>query len=172
MDKKLNFLGIGPKIAVVLLPWLALSIVLSSMGIGFFQYAPETTLILRITGIFLMLAGVISYIASAKTLLKGLRETRLMTSGVYGLCQHPLYASLILLIIPALSLLLNSWLVLTTSFIGYILFRVFIHHEYQELEKFFGEAYRKYKSETPEFFPLPIRKSKRAGQYLFPGKDE
>jgi protein-S-isoprenylcysteine O-methyltransferase Ste14 len=91
-------------------------------------------------------------------LLKGLKETRLITSGPYGLCQNPLYSSLILFIIPALSLLLNSWLVLTSAFIGFILFKLFIKTEYDEMEKFFGEDYIKYRRETPEFFPFTKKK--------------
>jgi protein-S-isoprenylcysteine O-methyltransferase Ste14 len=63
-----------------------------------------------------------------------------------------------LLIIPALSLILNSWLVLTSSLVGYILFKIFIRTEYNELEKFFGEEYRRYRDTTPEFFPFPIKK--------------
>jgi len=53
---------------------------------------------------------------------------------------------------------MNSWLVLTTSLVGYVPLKLFIKTEYQELEKFFGEKYLKYKSETPEFFPLSIKK--------------
>jgi len=42
--------------------------------------------------------------------------------------------------------------------VGYVPLKLFIKTEYQELEKFFGEKYLKYKSETPEFFPLSIKK--------------
>jgi protein-S-isoprenylcysteine O-methyltransferase Ste14 len=156
--KKLNFLGIGPKIAVVLLPWLAASIVASSFKIRVLKYSSECSKFLLIAGIVLMAAGLIFYFSTVKMLLKGLKETKLMTKGPYSLCQNPLYASLILAVIPALSLILNSWLILTSSLIGYILFKRFISAEYIELEKFFGEEYIKYKTETPEFFPLP-RKS-------------
>jgi protein-S-isoprenylcysteine O-methyltransferase Ste14 len=151
---KLNFLGIGPKIAIVLLPWLAATIVLSCIDIKFFTYPAAGTRIMLIAGLVLMAAGLIFYFMTAKMLLKGLKETRLMTTGPYGVCQNPLYATLILAIIPALSLLLNSWLILTSTIVGYILFKLFIKSEYRELEKFFGEDYLKYHRETPEFFPF------------------
>jgi protein-S-isoprenylcysteine O-methyltransferase Ste14 len=54
--------------------------------------------------------------------------------------------------------MLNSWLILTSSIAGYILFKIFIRNEYNELEKFFGEDYIKYRNTTPEFFPLPFKK--------------
>ena len=156
--KKLNFLGIGPKIAIVLLPWLAASIILSSINIRVFKYASEASIVILTAGIVLMAAALIFYFSTVRLLLKGLKETRLMTTGPYKYTQNPLYAAIILFIIPALSLILNSWLVLTTSFVGYILFKLFIKHEYEELEKFFGEDYLKYKSKTSEFFPLPGKK--------------
>jgi protein-S-isoprenylcysteine O-methyltransferase Ste14 len=105
-----------------------------------------------------MAAGLLFYFSTIRLLLKGLKETRLITEGPYKLCQNPLYSSIILCIIPALSLLLNSWLVLTSCIVGYILFKVFIKNEYAELEKYFGEEYLKYKNQTPEFFPIPVKK--------------
>lgn len=53
---------------------------------------------------------------------------------------------------------MNSWLVLTTSIVAFTLFKIFIKSEYAEMEKFFGDDYRKYKAETPEFFSFPIKK--------------
>ncbi len=84
-----------------------------------------------------------------------------MTTGTYSLCQNPLYASLILMIIPALSLLLNSWLILTSCIVGYIIFKRNIQQEYAELRRFFGESYLQYKNDTPEFFPFPVKKWKK-----------
>jgi len=155
---KLNFLGIGPKIGIVLLPWLAATIILSSLNKELFIYSSGNQNILLICGIVLMTFGLVFYFSTVRLLLKGLKETRLMTKGAYSLCQNPLYSSIILLIIPALSLILNSWLILTSSIIGYIMFKIFIKKEYSELESFFGEDYYRYRNETPEFFPVPLKK--------------
>lgn len=155
---KLHFLGIGPKIGMVTLPWLAVSIVLSSIKKDLFVYTSGSGKNLLLTGIVLMSAGLLLYASTVRLLLKGLKDTKLVTNGAYSLCQNPLYATFILLLIPALSLLLNSWLILTTSIVGYIPFRIFIGNEYNELEKFFGESYLNYRNETPEFFPFPLKK--------------
>ncbi len=159
--KKLNFLGIGPKIAMVLLPWLGASIVLSCLHIEFFKFVRQGSDILFIAGIALLVMGLVFYFSTVRMLLKGLKETRLMTTGTYSLCQNPLYASLILMIIPALSLLLNSWLILTSCIVGYIIFKRNIQHEYAELRSFFGESYLQYKNDTPEFFPFPVKMWKK-----------
>lgn len=156
--EKLNFLGIGPKIAIIMLPWLAVTIVFSSITKNLFVYTTGSRNFLFIAGIVLMVPGLIFYFSTVRMLLKGLKETKLMTQGAYSLCRNPLYSAIILIIIPALSFLLNSWLVLTTSIAGYILFKIFIRSEYLELEKFFGEEYLKYQKEIPEFFPFPLKK--------------
>lgn len=156
--KKLNFLGIGPKIASVLLPYLILTIVLSTHFKSIFGYLPEKNPYMFNAGLILLIVGLIFYFSTVKLLIKGLNETRLVTNGAFSLCQNPLYSSIILFIIPALSLILNSWLVLTSSIIGYILFKIFIKNEYNELEKFFGESYINYRKDTPEFFPFPFKK--------------
>ncbi len=154
---KLNFLGIGPRIAIVLLPWLALTIIISILNEGQFNYVSGNSKFLNIIGLVLLGLGLVFYGSTVRLLLSGLRNTRLMTNGPYGLCQNPLYSSIILLIIPSVSLLLNSWLILTSSIAGYIIFKICIKSEYDELEKFFGKDYIKYKNETPEFIPFPIK---------------
>jgi protein-S-isoprenylcysteine O-methyltransferase Ste14 len=155
---KLNFFGIGPKIAVILLPWLLLSFVLSTHFRKVFAFTHEKSSFLFISGIVILVVGLIFYGSTVRLLIKGLKETRLVTNGAFGLCQNPLYSSIILFIIPALSLIVNSWLVLTSSIIGYLLFKINIKKEYNELEKFFGQEYINYKNETPEFFPIPMKK--------------
>jgi protein-S-isoprenylcysteine O-methyltransferase Ste14 len=155
---KLNFLGIGPKIASVLLPWLILTIVLSTHFKYVFAYIPEKSFFLFNAGLILLAIGLVFYFSTVRLLIKGLNETRLVTNGAYSLCQNPLYSSMILFIIPALSLIINSWLVLTSSVAGYVLFKLFIRKEYMELERFFGQSYIKYKNETPELFPFPFKK--------------
>jgi len=157
MKNKLNFFGVGPKIAKVLIPWLAIAII-ASLASNYFIFTAEKVKVLKIIGTALLIFGMIFYLTTVKLLLKGLKETRLVTNGSFYLCQNPLYTAILLFIIPAVSLLLNSWLVLTSSLVGYILFKTYIRNEYQELEHFFGDEYLKYKNNTPEFFPLPIKK--------------
>jgi protein-S-isoprenylcysteine O-methyltransferase Ste14 len=125
------------------------------------RYVREGSGVLTIAGSILLMAGIVFYLSTVRLLIKGLKETRLMTTGTYGLCQHPLYASFILMIIPALSLLLNSWLILTSGIVGYIIFRRRIRQEYAELEKVFGDDYVQYRKRTPEFFPFPVKKPKK-----------
>ena len=155
--KKMDFYGVGPKIGRILIPWWAVTIILSFTSTNL-RFTPERSTALTIAGAVYLLCGLIFYFTSVKLLLKGLKEGKLVTSGTFSLCQNPLYVSFIFFLIPAISLLINSWLVLTTCIAGYIPLKMYIKNEYQELEKYFGDEYLKYKAETPEFFPFPVKK--------------
>ncbi len=155
---KLNFMGIGPKVGAIILPWLAAAIFLTLKFKSKFSYFEDGNKILFFIGLIMVIIGSIMYFLTAPALLKGLKETRLVTTGTFYLCCNPLYASIIILIIPGISLMMNSWLILTASIAGFTLFKIFIKSEYAEMEKFFGDDFRKYKAGTPEFFPFPIRK--------------
>jgi protein-S-isoprenylcysteine O-methyltransferase Ste14 len=158
--KKLNYLGIGPHIGLVVIPLIVAEIILTSMYPEIFGFSRAVRRILFYSGIVLLAGGFGLYIATARALLKGLKETRLITWGAYALCQNPLYACFILFLIPGLAFVINSWLVLTSSLVAYVLFRVFIKREYEELKEFFGDEYISYASRTPRFFPVPFtRKS-------------
>ena len=157
MDR-LNYFGIGPKIGIATIPLIALTIYLSSNKYDFFGFTKVSTNTILIMGIAMMVVGLVFYTISVKFLIKGIKETRLLTTGTFYLCQNPAYSAYLLFLIPATSLIFNSWLILSASIIGFIIFKIFIKNEYKELEKVFGEEYLKYKRMTPEFFPFPLGK--------------
>lgn len=151
-------MGIGPKVGAIVLPWLAIAVFMTIKYKTSFVYFADSNRILFFTGLALVIAGSLLYFLTVPVMLKGLINTKLITTGTYYLCCNPLYASIMLLIIPGVSLMMNSWLVLTTSIAGFILLKIFIKSEYAEMEKFFGDDFRKYRKETPEFFPFPVKK--------------
>ncbi len=155
--KKLNYLGIGPKIGGPAIPLLAITIYFSLKYKSVFSIYTGDSKILIITGTILILTGLILYASTLPLLLKGLRETKLITYGAYALCKNPLYAAFILFLLPGIALLVNSWLILTVCVVGYLLFKINIKSEYIEMEKFFGDEYKKYSSATPELFPLSLK---------------
>lgn len=150
---KLSFYGVGPKIGRLTLPYLAISIALTLIFPAIFTFGPAAEPYTLIAGAILLGAGLIFYFISVRLLLKGLKETRLVTTGTFRYSRNPLYAGLILGVIPAIALLMNSWAVLLTSVVAYLAFKRCIHGEYSEMESVFGEEYRSYCARTPEFFP-------------------
>jgi protein-S-isoprenylcysteine O-methyltransferase Ste14 len=155
---KLNFYGIGPKIGRIALPWFAVTIAVSLLYKPFFSIYRGESELLFYTGLAMLASGFILYFSTLPLLLKGIRETKLVTGGAYYLCRNPLYAAFLLLLLPGTAFMLNSWLILTAPVTGYILFKKNIKNECKEMEEFFGNDYKKYASETPELFPLPLKK--------------
>ncbi|HLO60845.1 MAG TPA: isoprenylcysteine carboxylmethyltransferase family protein [Bacteroidales bacterium] len=155
---KLNFYGVGPKIGRIALPWLAVTIIVSIVLKGSFRFFPDEHRILFFIGLALVILGFIMYFSTIPALLKGIKETRLVTKGAFYLCCNPLYAAIILFMIPGTSFMMNSWLVFSASVVAYIVFKLQIKGEETEMEKFFGEEYKAYRSSTPEFFPVPVKK--------------
>jgi protein-S-isoprenylcysteine O-methyltransferase Ste14 len=149
---KLSPLGIGPRIGIVAIPYLAATIALIIIYKNIFCFGPGAKQPLLYAGIAMLAIGLILYVITAKTLLSGLKNDKLITSGPFRYSQNPLYAVMILLLIPGIALVLNSWLVLTTCLVAYIIFKLKIHSEYEEMEKIFGQEYLDYKDRTPEFF--------------------
>lgn len=156
--KKLNTLGIGPKIGIAAIPWFIATLLLSIYKKEIFYVGEKLDPPLFILGIVLLSVGIIFYGISTRFLLKGIKTTTLQTGGTYYLCRNPLYAGIILFILPAISFMMHTWLILTTSIVAYILFRINIKSEYKEMEEFFGDAYREYSKKTPEFWPFPWKK--------------
>ena len=156
--KKQSMFGVGPRIGMIAIPWFAATLVLTLLYPGLFCFAPAAQGPLRIAGIVLAAAGAVFYAASGKRLVKGIRNGELITTGTYYLCQNPLYTGVLFMILPGVSLILNSWLMLTTCAVAYIILKILIRKEYVEMESIFGEAYLEYRRSTPEVFPFPVRK--------------
>jgi protein-S-isoprenylcysteine O-methyltransferase Ste14 len=156
--KKLNFYGVGPKIGKITLPFFAGTIVVSLYYKPFFSIYTGESEILFYIGLAMLASGFILYFSTLPLLLKGIRETKLITGGAYYLCRNPLYAAFLLLILPGTAFMLNSWLILIAPIIGYVLFKRNIRSECTEMENFFGDEYKKYMSQTPELIPFPTKK--------------
>jgi protein-S-isoprenylcysteine O-methyltransferase Ste14 len=156
--EKLSFLGIGPKIGRITLPYLAISIALTILFPAIFSFPKVLEQPFLVAGIILIALAAIYYFTTLRLMLPGIRENRLITGGAYRLCRNPLYSALLLFLVPGLALLLNSWIILTTTVVGYVVFRRFIHEEEELLERLFGEEYTKYHDQTSRLFPNPFGK--------------
>jgi protein-S-isoprenylcysteine O-methyltransferase Ste14 len=157
--EKLNPLGSGPVIGGVTLPYLAITIVLTILYPEIFNLHFLSHTVFLIVGLIFTFIGVIFYAASARTLLKGLKNNELLTNGPFAWSQNPLYVSFIVFIIPGVSLMAQSWLMLTACIVGYLLFKVSIHKEYEQCERIFGDKYTAYRKRTSELIPFPPKRA-------------
>lgn len=143
--RKMSVMGVGGKIAVPTLLYLALAEGASLLFRPFFDITVASDYGALLTaGIVLMAAGFGLNLVAAFSMLKAHREDRLATSGLYRLFRDPMYVLQIFVTLPGLFLLFNSWLVLAGVIPAYIAYRLFVREEHRYLEERFGEEYRHY----------------------------
>lgn len=117
---------------------------------------------LRIAGAIMTSVGFVFYVVSAEAVLKAFKQNKLMTTGVFGICRHPMYGSVIIAIIPGVSLLFGMPLLLLIPVIMYLTFRFkLMKSEEKPLREIFGEEYLKYRADVNAVFPTIHRKGSR-----------
>ena len=146
-------LGAGPKWAVPTVLYFAVAVTVHFVHYPQFVIRQLPYVAWATTAGFLLAGGVAAYTGAFLTLTKGLKERRLVTSGLYSVVRHPLYSSSILFILPGVALLLRSWLLLPMPVVAYIAARVFIPAEEAQLRRRFGEAFEDYQRRTNPFLP-------------------
>jgi protein-S-isoprenylcysteine O-methyltransferase Ste14 len=104
-------------------------------------------------GIILILLGIPFYLFSLVSVMRAFKAGRLVTSGVYGMCRHPVYAAWLVFFVPSIALIINSWALLSAPFVMYFLARVLVNKEDVYLEKIFGQEYLAYKENVPAILP-------------------
>jgi steroid 5-alpha reductase family enzyme len=94
-------------------------------------------------------------IASAWVFLSRFKTGKLVTQGTFAWCRNPIYASMILFIIPSLGVIYHSGLILSIAVVLYLGFKISIHGEVIVLKRTFGEEYEAYQKSVNEIFPFP-----------------
>lgn len=144
--KKMTIFGIGHKAGLPTIVYLGLAIWLTNLYPNIFSY-PIIALIesVRVTKGWVAIGiGLIILVLAAGHLLYAYSKHQLAKTGLYHLVPNPLYANAVVFLIPGLSLILNSWLVLTTSIVLYVLYRRYVGEEYDYLKQEFGKEYEDY----------------------------
>jgi protein-S-isoprenylcysteine O-methyltransferase Ste14 len=85
--------------------------------------------------------------------MRAFKARRLITSGVYSMCRHPVYAAWLLFFVPSLALFINSWAFLSAPFVMYFLVGALVTKEDIYLEETFGQEYLAYKHKIPAILP-------------------
>lgn len=147
--------GIGPRLALLSLPYVILSLIVMYKypAFGDLKFLDQTYFM--IFGFTWLGLGLIFWISSAICFLRNFKKGRLICHGPFGLCRNPIYSSIIVFIIPSLALIYHSGLIFSISVVLYIGFKVSIHGETNLLRRSFGEEYETYEKSVNEIFPLP-----------------
>ncbi|MEP7167429.1 MAG: isoprenylcysteine carboxylmethyltransferase family protein [Candidatus Woesebacteria bacterium] len=108
--------------------------------------------ILHIVSYGLIIGGLLLLSKAWEVLFKSQKEHTLALTGAYQYIRHPQYVAFTLIIIG----FLVQWPTLITLLMAPILIFRYVRlarTEEKEVEKVYGEAYRKYAGTTPAFFP-------------------
>jgi protein-S-isoprenylcysteine O-methyltransferase Ste14 len=148
--------GVGPKFTLYSVTYCVIMFVLTIYIDPFFKITKTLSVsyqVLVLTGIILIVLGVPFYLFSMIPVMRAFKERRLITSGVYGMCRHPVYAAWLLFFVPSLALFINSWAFLSAPFVMYVIARTLVSKEDVYLEETFGQAYLTYKKRVPAILP-------------------
>ncbi len=157
-SKKMTIWGIGPKMILILFPFIVFFLILHFICFPAF-IIPIEYIDMIITGLILIVIGAIIYIQSVLLINKAYFASKLVTTGVYGYMRHPLYSAFILFISPGIACIFNSWILFFIPILHYIIFRVLIKQEENYCLEKFGEKYAHYKKSVHAIFPK-LRKYK------------
>lgn len=136
--------GVAPKIAVPTFIYMLITIIIDYFTKPLFKITEENYSTFIIVGIILIVIGIIAVASVAKKLRMSFNSGILMTDGLFTIFRNPMYVSYLILIIPGICFLFNSWLVFTSLIINFILFQLFIKEEYKYLEEKHKEEYKSY----------------------------
>jgi len=160
-EKQRQFVA-GPKWGLITMICFSVAVIVHIVTYPRFEIASLSFFTCAIVGVLFVVTGICVYAVAFVSLQRGLRKGTLVTSGMYAIVRHPLYASSILFIIPGAALAFRSWLLLPMPAVAYTAFRIFIPGEERGLSEQYGEEFRLYRERTNAIFPVPRRRGKRS----------
>jgi len=160
MQTKMTFGGIGPKLALITLPYIILAISVMQRDPGFMKINFADNRWLAVAGYCWMGLGMMFYISTIVVFLTDFKKGILVTRGTFRLCRNPIYASFIVFFIPGLALVFHSGIILSIAMVLYLNFKISIHGENKVLQRNYGEAYDEYRKKVNDIVPFPLFRKK------------
>lgn len=149
----MNIVGQGGKIILFTLPSL-IAAILIHLSAPRLAAPPEWLVVLRPAGYALLVPGLLLWGAAIIQLLTGFSQGKLVTSGAYGVVRNPIYSSATFFILPAISLLAQTWVYLVPAVFLYAGVMIFIGAEEKQLTQVFGKEYKDYLARVDRLVPF------------------
>lgn len=145
--------GIGPRIAISgILSFAATSII--GFEAGHPGYWSVSGIFSMVLGTALVITGIYFWLDAVRLISTRFKSGVLITVGAYRYVRNPMYAGFIVFIVPGISLILDNPLIIFSSIVMLLVFRMNIHREEQYLEQRFGCAYRAYTAKVKQIIPF------------------
>jgi len=151
IDRSQRLFGVGPMGAVISLVLLTIAVWVDRLFRNFAIL--ENPSPIRLVGAGLVAIGLWLHFWSMWTLRHWWVEDQLCAIGPFKWFRHPMYASWISFILPAIALLLNSWIILFSVVIIHPIWHQLVSREEKMMFEKFQNEYRHYTEKTGRFFP-------------------
>jgi protein-S-isoprenylcysteine O-methyltransferase Ste14 len=155
LEKRISRFGVGPRIILSAIIYAALAGRATHIWPDACLLRAIPYRVLLIPGLLLLLLGIPMWLCAVLSVMRAYNRDQLVTSGVFGICRHPVYAAWIVLILPGLTLLTKSWPLMITPLVAYLVFKLLIGKEDDYLRQRFGNAYLEYRAKVNELIPTP-----------------
>jgi protein-S-isoprenylcysteine O-methyltransferase Ste14 len=137
-----SLIGSGDRIMLFTLPFLGVALAIDVVDPA--RFATEASTTTRLIAAAVLAFGLVVWAWSVSLILTKVPRGELITSGPFAVVKHPLYTSVGLLVIPALGVLLGTWLGMLVGIGVYVGSRLFAPAEEAELSATFGPAWDDY----------------------------
>jgi protein-S-isoprenylcysteine O-methyltransferase Ste14 len=157
--------GVGPKFTIFSFIYCLIMLGLTTYFNPFLKITKSRAISyqgLELIGAVLIVLGIPFYLFAIVSVMRAFKEGQLVTTGVYGMCRHPVYAAWVVFFVPSIALFFDSWVLLSAPFIMYLIARALVAKEDVYLEEAFGPEYLAYKKQVPAFIPYGWMKKKRS----------
>lgn len=150
--KGMNIIGQGGKIMLFTLPSL-IAVIWVHMYWPQIAEMPKQLSLIAPLGYLLLLIGLILWGSAVIQLITAFSKGQLVTTGAYGVVRNPIYSSVTLFILPAISLITLTWVYFVVSVFLYIGVMIFIGEEEKQLTQAFGKEYEEYLLRVDRLIP-------------------
>jgi protein-S-isoprenylcysteine O-methyltransferase Ste14 len=152
-QKGMNIVGQGGKIILFTLPAL-IGAILANIYFPQISALPEFLRFLQPLGYVLLLLGLLLWGTAIVQLFAQFPKGKLVTRGAYGVVRNPIYSSVTVFILPAVSLLTFTWVYFVPSIFLYAGVMIFIGVEEEQLKHAFGKEYEAYLTRVDRMIPF------------------
>ncbi len=153
-NQPISFWGIGPVFGLFSVIISGTAAYLSIKYSNIFRFSSLFILCLT-TGIILIGFGLYLWIGQGRKIGTYIKNNILATQGGYGIVRNPIYSG-ILFVMTGSFLCIQSWLLLSTIPINYIILKLLLHKEDKILANKFGDQYKLYKKSVNSIIPKLI----------------
>ena len=149
----MNIVGQGGKIILFMLPAL-LGAILVQIYLPKIAALPAGVRFLQPVGYILLIPGVIFWGTAVFQLITEFPQGKLITGGAYGLVRNPIYSSVMLFVLPGVSLMTLTWVYFVPAIFLYAGVMIFIGAEEKKLTQIFGKEYTDYLARVDRVVPF------------------